>query len=82
MGYLLDALEEIARRNAGRPTLTVWKDGSFVVQGALNAEYETRKDEEVLLNLDIETLEPITFPDLQARTHLHEKVLPLNRKRA
>ncbi len=33
-----EALADIQRRNAGRPTLTVWSDGTYVIHGSRDAE--------------------------------------------
>lgn len=58
--------------------LTVWKDGAYVFHGYRDAEITTRcEPEAVVLNLDMETFDCVTFPDLQARTQLYEKLLRL-----
>ena len=75
-----ELLADLAKRNAGRPTLTVHRDGSFVIHGERDAEIDARctwpDGEGVVLSLDLETLNPIAFPDLQARIDLYETTLP------
>ncbi len=72
-------LEDIARRNAGPATLTVFDDGSFVVHGRLDAEIDQRCDwggaARPLISIDLGTLEPFVAPDLQSSISLHEKIL-------
>jgi hypothetical protein len=73
---LEESLADIARRNAGRPVLTVWKNGDHVVHGELDAEAETRGEpDEILLNIDIATMKAITFVPLQERTRMYERLL-------
>ena len=68
-------------RNEGPPTLTVWKDGSFVIHGARDAEYATLSEPDVvILNLDLGTHDAVTFLPAQARVGLSEKLFAANSK--
>lgn len=74
-GY--DAISaDIAKRNAGAETLTVWTDGGWKVWGLRDAEVATLcEPEKVLLNIRLDTRDAVEFRPFQERVTLYEKVL-------
>lgn len=66
---------DIAKRNTGTPTLTVWDDGSWLVHGFRDAEiaYLCEPDK-VIMSLSMDTWEPVTFITPQQRINLAEKL--------
>ncbi len=62
-------------RNAGPKTLSVWRDGTFVIHGLRDAEYaKLSEPDEVVLTLDLTTHEPVTFITAAERLRLAVKL--------